>query len=65
MTMIEDRPTETPDGFWFVYGLDWNAYPIAAFRDADSLARWLQTNGGCGEAVVFWPFGSAWDEVKR
>lgn len=49
-------------GAWFVYGRDWNAYPINLFGD-ELAARRFADERGYGE-VVFWPFGLEWSEVQ-
>lgn len=45
-------------GAWFVYGIDWNAYPSALFADELEARRFTDARG-YGE-VVFWPFGEEW-----
>ena len=62
-TFAADSATETPPGAWFVYGTDWNDYPIALFGD-ELEARRCADKQGYGE-VVFWSFGLNWGDVRR
>lgn len=54
--------TDAPGGVWFVYGWDWNAYPLAVFNDELSARRWADEKG-YGE-VRFWPFGVEWSDLE-
>jgi len=56
-----ETPKETkPLGIWFVYGTDYNAYPVSVFNDELEARRSMESY----EQIVFWPFGVKWHDVK-
>jgi hypothetical protein len=63
LNLIKPHPTtqkETkPLGIWFVYGTDYNAYPVSVFNDELEARRSMESY----EKVVFWPFGVKWNDI--
>ena len=59
----DDTLIDSPGGAWFVYGWDWNAYPIGLHTD-ELGARRMADEYGDGAKVAFWPDGVLWDDVK-
>lgn len=55
--------TLPPNGAWFVYGTDYDEYPLALFGDELSARRYADERGW--GKVVFWPFGKDWKEVRH
>lgn len=60
---MTDAATPGPEtGAWFVYGRDWNEYPIGLFGDELEARRSVANTF---DHVVFWPFGKAWGDVDH
>ena len=49
-------------GVWFVYGVDWNAYPVGVFATELEARRFAMENYA---EVVFWPYGVEWTDLDR
>lgn len=55
-------PAKKDQGAWFVYGVDYFAYPIGLYAtELEALREVARLGYG---SAVFWPFGTPWDEVK-
>ena len=51
-----------PAGFWLVYGYDVGPYPIySSASELDALRFCVDRH--CNDNVIFWPFGTTWDEL--
>jgi hypothetical protein len=50
-------------GGWLVYGINYDAHPLALFADELAARRWCDEHGYGW--VVFWPFGKEWGEVAE
>jgi hypothetical protein len=56
---VNDLPR---DGFWLVYGYDVGSYPICSYESELEALRFC-VERHCNDYVVFWPFGTTWDEL--